>query len=221
MYILIVNPIAGNGRAKRLYERFIHDDRLNNVTLKSFFTKYDTHAEKIINEQLSKEWVKNLKAIIVFGGDGTFHDVVNGMGNYVIPVALIPGGSGNDFARGINLPKRQNNLINNILNGLKTSYSCGYYTLSSKAQRLFLNCVGFGFDAVVANYVNQSKIKNMLNKLKLGKLSYLYALLVQLFFYEPIKVSIELDGVTKKFHHCFLVTVNNQPYFGGGMKINP
>src|SRR5690625_1821927 len=216
MYILIINPVAGNGRAKYFYNQFIRDVRIKNVRFKSFFTKYKGHAEEIIRIYLDKNNTFQIKGIIVVGGDGTLHDVINGFDHDLIPVALIPGGSGNDFARGIRIPKNRNHIIDNIVKKISKPYSYGHYKLPQKSVRSFLNCVGFGFDAVVANHVNHSKLKRILNKLKLGKLSYLYALLVQLFRYKPIDITIELDGVTKEFPACFFATVSNQPYFGGG-----
>lgn len=45
MYIFIVNPIAGNGRGSKLYNKVITDPRLNNLEYKVYFTEYTGHAE--------------------------------------------------------------------------------------------------------------------------------------------------------------------------------
>src|SRR5690625_2857729 len=124
MYILIINPIAGNGRAKRFYENLIKQKVLQHISFQTFYTAYKGHAEEITEMLLKKYRQTDIKAIIVFGGDGTLHEVLNGTHQLQIPISFIPGGSGNDFARGISLEKNQNKLIHNIfLNHQKTTYS--------------------------------------------------------------------------------------------------
>jgi len=223
MNIFIVNPVAGNGRAKRLYKNLIKMESVRHISFLTFYTEYEGHAEEIMQQLLNKYNPADIHAVIVFGGDGTIHEVINGIGNCTIPVSFIPGGSGNDFARGVSLQKSPTEIMYNIISNDKdTTYSLGEYHVENREKtRKFVNCIGFGFDAVVAKTANESKLKKILNTFKLGKISYLFALITQLFFYKPITITVETDGVRKTFHHCFLMTINNQPYFGGGMKINP
>src|SRR5690625_1511457 len=222
MYILIINPIAGNGRAKQAYKTILKSGQLNQFSYYTFYTKYEGHAEKITQQFFTNNNLADICGIIVFGGDGTIHEVINGMGDVHVPISFIPGGSGNDFARGISLKTKPIKIINNIItNNKKATFSLGQYHLYKGVNRKFVNCIGFGFDAVVAKSANESKLKNLLNKIRLGKISYLLALIKQLFFYKPIHITAEIDGIPKTFSSCLLMTINNQPYFGGGMKINP
>lgn len=222
MYILIINPVAGNGRAKQFYKTILKSEQLKEFTFYPFYTEYEGHAEEITQQLFTKYNPADIYGIIVFGGDGTMHEVLNGMGNVKVPISFIPGGSGNDFARGISLETKPIKIIHNIItNNKKVTYSLGQYHLNKEVNRKFVNCIGFGFDAVVAKSANESKLKKQLNKIKLGKISYLIALIKQLFFYKPIQITVEMDGTPKTFSRCFLMTINNQPYFGGGMKINP
>src|SRR5690625_7112640 len=98
MYIFIVNPIAGNGRSKKIYERLTQTDTFKRISSDVYFTKYKGHARKIVSE--ISEMDQSPRAIIVIGGDGTMNDIANGMEHFDIPIGFIPGGSGNDFARG-------------------------------------------------------------------------------------------------------------------------
>src|SRR5699024_1028884 len=66
-----------------------------------------------------------------------------------------------------------------------------------------------------------SVLKNRLNKWKLGKITYVIQLVKQLFTYKPIDIEVTVDKKVYDFSNCFLLTINNHPYFGGGMKINP
>src|SRR5690625_2783698 len=222
MYILIINPVAGNGRAKQFYKSIIKSEQLKEHSFYTFYTEYEGHAEEITQQLFKKYNPTEISGIIVFGGDGTMHEVLNEISDFTIPISFIPGGSGNDFARGVSLERKPMKIIRNIItNDKKATYSLGQYHLNKKENRKFLNCIGFGFDAVVAKSANESKLKKILNKIKLGKISYLFELIKQLFFYKPITITIEMDGKSKTFHRCLLMTINNQPYFGGGMKINP
>src|SRR5690625_1868693 len=97
MYVFIVNPIAGNGRAKRIHQRLMNQDKYKQMNPVCYYTEYKGHAEKVVKE------LRTAKMIVVIGGDGTIHEVINGLRNRQIPIAFIPGGSGNDFARGSSL----------------------------------------------------------------------------------------------------------------------
>src|SRR5690625_3936207 len=199
MYIIIINPVASNGSTNRFYKKIIKNEDLQHISFQTYYTEYEGHAEKIILELLNKFSPTEIKAIIVFGGDGTMNEVLNGVNVFGIPVSFIPGGSGNDFARGVPLDKNPNKILHNILSkDKKTSYSLGqYYLKSEKEIRKFINCIGFGFDAVVAKSANESKLKKILNNIKLGPISYLFELIKQLFFYKPITITIEMDGKSK------------------------
>src|SRR5690625_5295491 len=99
MYIFIVNPIAGNGRAKRVFTKLKKSPLFQQINSQYYFTRYIGHAEEI-SQQISQESKHNINAIIVVGGAGTFHEVINGLENNKIVVAIILRVSGNDFARG-------------------------------------------------------------------------------------------------------------------------
>src|SRR5690606_30943097 len=85
----------------------------------------------------------------------------------------------------------------------------------------FVNNAGFGFDAYIAHAVNKSSLKSVLNRVKLGKLSYLLATVVGLFRFKRFNAKIEADGREYEFNDVWFIVICNQPYFGGGMKISP
>ncbi|MBO1003285.1 diacylglycerol/lipid kinase family protein [Pseudogracilibacillus auburnensis] len=222
MYIFIMNPIAGKGRAKTIYAKLQKNEYFQKLNTVSFCTKYKGHAEEIAKSLHRKYRETDITLIVVIGGDGTMHEVINGLKNKQIPISFIPSGSGNDFARGTSTPKNINKLMQNIYEtNTSVPYWFGSYLSKNGEKRNFVNCLGFGFDAVVAQQANQSKIKKVFNRLRCGSLVYLYALIRSLFTFKPFIIKMELDQRTKVFKRCFLLTINNHPYFGGGMKINP
>lgn len=222
MYIFIINPTAGNGRAKRIYEKLLHDSIYRELNPRYYFTKYSGHAEVIV-EQISDEIDgQPVKGIVVIGGDGTLHEVVNGLHLRHLPISFIPAGSGNDFARGMKLSKSPEATLKAIRNNGRTvDYWLGEFVASGFQNRRFINCIGFGFDAVVAASANKSRYKKLFNQFFLGSVIYILSLLKQLFFYKPISITVTLDGKEKTFSRCLFFIVNNHPYIGGGMKVNP
>lgn len=217
MYIFIVNPIAGSGKGLKMYNRIVHDKRLESIRYDTYYTEFAGHAEQLTSQLLAENDANKHKHWVVFGGDGTLHEVLNGIGTHSITLSYACGGSGNDFARGTNISFNRERMVEDIF----LQPSMQPYVLGNYENRNFVNCVGFGFDAVVAHHTNRSPWKKQLNKWKLGKLIYIFQLLKQLMTYKPVELEVEVDGVVYSIQHCFLFTVNNHPYFGGGMKINP
>lgn len=226
MYVVILNPQAGNGKAKKIFQQLQKQNFFREGTYQLFVTEYEGHLEKIAEQiaQLATKGAK-IELIIVIGGDGTMNELVNAMPMRLrdIPITYIPGGTGNDLARGIGLTGTPEEIMQRIINKQRKPqrYWLGRYTTVEEGTRYFVNCLGFGFDAVVARRANQSGLRRMLAPLRLQKLIYIFALFRELFAYKPITVTLELDGKQQHFERALFLTVNNHPYFGGGMKINP
>src|SRR5690625_4125471 len=90
MYIFIVNPIAGNGRSKKIYERLTQTDTFKRISSDVYFTKYKGHVREIVSEISEMDQLP--RAIIVIGGDGTMNDIANGMEHFDIQISFIQGG---------------------------------------------------------------------------------------------------------------------------------
>lgn len=219
MYLFIVNPIAGGGRSMRILTEIQSSNIYDAIESTCCITQFKGHAEKIVKEQLEKTKVQG---IFVIGGDGTFHEVVNGLNQASIPLAFIPGGSGNDFARGCSIDRKPVEIVMDMLNNQdKLNYFLGNYQVDNNESKKFVNNIGFGFDAQIAEKVNKSKYKQILNKLYLGKISYVIALLQVLIQFKPMNIMLEIDGRKREVSDCLMVTIANHPYYGGGMKIIP
>jgi diacylglycerol kinase (ATP) len=221
MYVFIINPVAGNGRGEKIYNRLIQEDYFKRLHKKVYLTGYYGHAEEIA-KQVIQDSQPEIKAIIVVGGDGTIHEVVNGIGKYRVPIGYIPGGSGNDFGRGCRIKGKPEQIVRNIVeNPVGTSYWIGDLLIENGEQRHFVNSIGFGFDAEIAENANQSVFKKLLNRFHVGKLSYVIALIMVLFKFKPFELEIEVNGSRQVLKKCWMVTVSNHQFYGGGMKIIP
>lgn len=221
MYVFIVNPIAGGGRGDRVYSNITQSRIYDEIESISYFTEHKGHAEEITKKILDQNH-EEITAIVVIGGDGTLHEIVNGLSDVDIPVSFIPGGSGNDFARGSSLDKNPIKILENIANGdYYLPYYTGSYEVDNALSRFFVNNIGFGFDAMITKAANESRYKKLLNKVRLGKLSYVIALIHVLFKFKPIDIEVIINQEKKQISDCWMVTITNHPYYGGGMKIIP
>lgn len=200
------------------------EERLKQTSLVyfAFFTEYPGHARviaaKIANGASGQE------RVIAVGGDGTLHEVMNGIQKRDIPLGFIPGGSGNDFSRGLEIPADPIDALNEIIRLAETEFpliDIGKVTFEDQSERYFINNMGAGFDAVISFEVNRSRLKAVLNKLSLGRLIYVFFLIKMLFVYKPSTVEMQIDGKKYCFDQTWFATVSNQPFYGGGMKIAP
>ncbi|MUK86793.1 YegS/Rv2252/BmrU family lipid kinase [Ornithinibacillus sp. L9] len=221
MYIFIVNLMAGHGRGRRIFNKIQNSKLYQELQSSYYVTEYEGHAENIA-QQLSKQNLVNLQAIIVIGGDGTLHEVMNGIQDLSLPVAFIPGGSGNDFARGLSIKVNPVEILQDIVKGnYSKAYWLGSYSVDDSARRVFVNSIGFGFDAEIAKKANQSWYKKFLNIFHIGMISYVIALIHVLFRFKPFTLELEVNGEAQTIHNCWMVTIANHAYYGGGMKIIP
>jgi YegS/Rv2252/BmrU family lipid kinase len=219
----IINPKARNGYCFKIWQSVESKLKEMGISYFAVFTEYQGHAETIA-AKISKRCMKD-EVIIAVGGDGTIHEVLNGvMKNNFVTLGFIPGGSGNDFSRGFQIPTDPIEAMHAILNLMKREspiIDIGRITLQEEKEHYFINNMGAGFDALISYEVNQSQIKGFLNKLSLGRLVYVFFLLKNLFTYQCSTISLMIDGKKHIFEHTWFVTVSNQPFYGGGMKIAP
>ncbi|HEU4964778.1 MAG TPA: diacylglycerol kinase family protein [Bacilli bacterium] len=100
MIVFVINPISGNGKSLQVWKRIEPLLAKRGVAYRAVRTAYAGHGTELARQAV-EELGDTLQAVVAVGGDGTIHEVVNGVAEYPdVPVALIPSGSGNDFSRG-------------------------------------------------------------------------------------------------------------------------
>lgn len=212
--VFIINPHAGNGAALSAWRRFSKEI---DFEYEQYVTDYPGHALKLV-EAIKARQQQTL--LIGFGGDGTMREITAAAaGSELLIVASIAAGSGNDFARAYgcfrNTPQIQRFLQQ------PQSRDTDIGEVRGDQPQLFASSSGSGFDAAVSHAVNRSRLKRALNKIRLGKLSYLLFVVSTLLTFQTFRLTVESDGERFDFDDVWLATVSNQPYFGGGMKISP
>ncbi|MCA1032399.1 diacylglycerol kinase family lipid kinase [Bacillus timonensis] len=221
----IVNTAAGNGKGMKVWNKIKSELDSKDVNYRSFFTKAPKHAEELVKQVVSMHG-ESIGAIVAVGGDGTINEVVNGLPvSSKVKVGYIPAGSGNDFTRGFLIPKSPIDALHFILKSVNkeiTPFDIGSFKVANRSiSRRFISSFGVGFDAEVSQKTNQSRIKGYFNKIYLGSLAYILILVKLLFTHKRESMSLTIDGSVFHYENVWFVTVSNQSYFGGGMKIAP
>lgn len=76
--------MAGSGKASRIFPQIIQSDLYKQIKSKYYFTRYPGHASELVKKVIS-ETDNDINGVIVIGGDGTLHEVVNGLEGARIP----------------------------------------------------------------------------------------------------------------------------------------
>jgi diacylglycerol kinase (ATP) len=157
--------------------------------------------------------------IVVVGGDGSVHEVVNGIaGRDGVEVAVIPRGTGWDFARSLRLPKRTDRAIDVALNGSARTIDLGRATFrrweGGEGEAWFANVASAGMSGAIAQRANDT------TKAFGGKVSYVWATFAVFARWSnsEIEVAVGDESRRARMHD---VIVSNGPFIGGGMKITP
>lgn len=220
MYTFIVNPNARTGLGHKIWHVLESQLQDRNINYQVFFTKYQNHATKIAREITS---ANSHCTLIALGGDGTVNEVINGISELSnATLGYIPIGSSNDFSRGLKLSSDPVEALNHILSPSHFSYiNIGTLNYGSEKRR-FAVSAGIGFDAEVCHRVSFSKLKVLLNKIKLGKLSYTGVAIQSILLQTPRKMTITLDNCqTINFDKTYFAAIMNQKYEGGGFMFCP
>ncbi len=220
MYNFIVNPHARSGLGQSVWNDLEATLKREKIEYQVFYTKYQKHATAITRE-LTSDGEEH--TIVALGGDGTVNEVVNGIVNYEKTIfGYIPIGSSNDFARGLKLPTDPKEALHTILTCPKLHpMNVGELRYKEKLRRFAVSC-GIGFDADICHESVVSHLKLILNKLKLGKLTYVGIALHRLFLTKPCTVTVTLDNKKElSFPNTYFVAIMNNRYEGGGAKFTP
>ncbi|MBS2770573.1 diacylglycerol kinase family lipid kinase [Anoxybacillus rupiensis] len=212
MYYFVVNKISGNGKGLKVWKKVEKLLQEKQVNYQVRFTERPKHAVEIVKEFSSKA----CNAVVAVGGDGTIHDVANGLIHSNIPLGIIPAGSGNDLARALDIPMDYKRALERILRGKKRKMDVGKI-----GEEYCMTVTGIGFDGKVAEINNTAKYKDLLNLVRLGDLSYGLSVLHALFQYRPVRIQLKIDGEVQSFSNVWFIAIANTPNYGGGIKICP
>ena len=206
MFAVIVNPVSGGGEAAKLAihvsERIAalgHESRL-------FETGGDGDAARQTRAALDA----GCQSIVCIGGDGTLCEVAGELCHTGATLYVVPGGTGNDFARAFQLPRDPMAAFEAQLTGEPVQIDCG--RMNGKS---FLNVSGSGFDVAVLEKTEELKAVYP------GEKAYRRAVLSVLGRYKAFEADVSIDGGEEKHEACTIVEIANGQCIGGGMRVAP
>lgn len=221
MKINIVSHIgAGGNTGKKTLKSLLEYCDKKSISYAVNISEYKGHTIELV-KKLSTEDEK----LVLIGGDGTLHEAVNAL--KIIgskkPIAYLPSGTGNDFARELKITSNPERFIDSLLEleSPEELEIIKFTNLNSGNVGYSINSIGFGIDAMIIYLSSINTGKSILKKIGLGKLSYLHYIVSAVKKHKNFDVVLEINNEEYRFGNCLLALVTNHPYFGGGVKIDP
>ena len=230
-FILIANPISGKGNAKNVAEQGYAALTESGKQGQLMLTSASGDAKRFAQEAVAG----GTRYIIACGGDGTLHEVVNGIATVPdVTLGVLPCGRGNDFAAAVGIPLKPDAAIATLLSGTPIQVDLGRcyqnsHQLKGEAvepessltdnQQLttdnyFTTIATCGYDTEVSRRAAKG------TPLFAGTASYAYAAVETLFYYEPPTVHLEGDfGIHEGPILLAATGITNR--YGGGFQIVP
>lgn len=228
MLYFIVNKKSRSGKGADIWKEIEQALNEKHIYYKAWTTEYEGHAMELARE-ICELPVKDI-CLIVVGGDGTANEVINGMTNFEqVRFGTIPTGSGNDLARGLGLKGSPVECLEQILRCKEANpeecFTMDLGQVSWKGgsrPRLFAISAGIGLDALVCKKALKSKIKNFLNKIHLGKLTYVVLTIQSLFTMQTADAAAHFDQKGQRnYKKNIALAVMNFKTEGGGIPFAP
>jgi diacylglycerol kinase (ATP) len=241
--LLVVNPRSGGGATGRTFAamRGTIERALGKVEV--VMTEHAGHAIDLAREGA----IAGHPLVIAIGGDGTIHEVVNGLlqaktrtrvgaadatgwlgqspktAGYgtkaeSTELAIIGQGTGGDFKRTLGLEHRLDRYVDTIASGRRRTIDVGKFVGGGKSSHYFVNILSVGMGGLVDRYVADAP------RVFGGKAAYFGASLKALLNARlgNVRVTVTNDGTTEEqVVRSFMIAICNGKYFGGGMKVAP
>jgi diacylglycerol kinase (ATP) len=212
---VILNPIAGRGAGSRLAADIAATLRQEGLDFDLVSTERPHHATELAREAARQ----GAGVVIAVGGDGTVHEVLNGLlpaspGADGVGLGVLPIGTGNDFAYGAGLPLDWRQAARVVARGQSRILDVDRVQADDEAPLYFGNGVGIGFDAIVN--IESRKIKRLR-----GFLVYLVAVFKTLAVYYAAPQTTVCVDERELAQPSLMISVMNGRRIGSGFYTTP
>ena len=220
-WFVIVNPVAGGGRGLDHFPQISKHLRDAYIRCEPVFTEHKFHATELTVTAVREGY----RHIIVVGGDGTLHEVVNDLfiQQEVRPdevlLAVIAVGTGNDWVRTFGISNRYRDAVRAIAEGHSFLQDVGvvsYEEAHYRQSRYMANVAGAGFDAHVVR--KQSHLKKKGHK---HRWRYTWCVVNSFFRYKSTGVKVWVDDRLVYNNLLLSIAIGICKYNGGGMQPLP
>lgn len=202
-FLLLVNPSAGSGRALKRLPAIEAEMRAHRLEYRLVMT---AGIEQGCTEALAAAAAGEIPVVV--GGDGLIGKVGGALAGGAVPLGVIPGGRGNDFARVVGIPEDPAEAVAVLAAGSRRRIDVG----EANGER-FLCIASCGFDSDANRIANEARLVK-------GPLVYAYAALRALWQWKPARFDLLLDGDAMQVSGYSVVVANSKAY-GGGMFVAP
>jgi YegS/Rv2252/BmrU family lipid kinase len=211
---VILNPVAGRGYGASVEPELRQLLATEGLDFDLVQTEGPWHAAELAAQAVSDGFA----IVVAAGGDGTTHEVVNGLmaaspEGVVGTLGVIPVGSGSDFANNVGVPPGLPEACHRLAHGKTRVVDVGRVTVPGQPPRYFDNTVNVGFGGIVTREAR--KVKRLR-----GMALYLPVVLKTIFLAQNPRVTVEYDG-QELVLPAVMVCVANGPREGGGFFCAP
>ncbi len=220
-WFVIVNPVAGSGRGLDDLPQITKLIRDNDIPYELVFSQHKYHVTELTVQAVNAGY----RRIMIIGGDGTLHEVVNGLfiqqavPTEEVTLSVVAVGTGNDWIRMFGIPTHYSEAIRAIREGHTFLQDVGevYYEEAHFSQmRYMANVAGVGFDADVVRRYQHYK-----NKGRRGSYLYPWSILRSHFRYRSTGVKLWVDGKLVHNDMMFSAAIGVCKYNGSGVQQLP
>ena len=207
---VILNPTSGGGRAGGLASEITRELQARSVGATLMATERPGHARELAKSAAQA----GAYMVVAAGGDGTIHDVANGLleSEADVPMAVIPAGTGNDFAKLIPGAQSRSSAYDTIAQPAFRHYDVGRAEWPGQSE-FFVNGMGTGIDVEVVRQILRLPALP-------GPLKYLAGLLRALAVYHPVTLRAVFDTETIE-SSIMMLAIGNGICQGGGFYLTP
>lgn len=204
--LLVINPTSGGGKGRKIGGLVSQSLSMRKMVFEEISTNSIATTIAELSAQINSGAIDK---VILVGGDGSVHLVIQILAKSKIPLLVIPAGTGNDFVRSQNLS------LNNPLEILDFAFTeqPEAIDLGVVDGEYFADILSTGFDAVV------NERANLITSIR-GPMKYNLAIALELPIFKPKDYSFIIDG--QRFQSkAMLIAVANGSSYGGGMQVCP
>jgi YegS/Rv2252/BmrU family lipid kinase len=203
-YLLIINPVSGRGRTGRLIPHIRSLLKEKGVLYELRITSRPGEATELARMAASGGFT----CIVAVGGDGTAHEVINGLVGHDSAFGMIPTGGGNDFPKAAGIPLEIPKAVQTLIQGRRRRVDLGLI-----GDSYFINGLGIGLDGAVSHrYRDMKRLR--------GELGYLWGAVQEALRFKGFQVEIRIPDWSYR-GTVLLTGASNGPCQGGDFKIAP
>lgn len=215
--VFLVNPAAGNGATGQRWAELSQQAAAAGLRGDALLSEAPGHLGELAQRAVSD----GARRLVVVGGDGTVNEAVNGVlaaGGAPVELAVVPRGTGDDFARSLGIPTRPEEAFRVAATGALRTIDVGrarYQDWNGSAgERFFVNFAGAGISGAIAR-------RGAATSRRMGaKPAYLWATVAVFLRWKSVPMEVELDE-SMRSAVLYEVIVANGAYTAGGMRIAP